>query len=293
MPEAERRAGQGLVGLPKRLLERLRSPAIASPPEPGQTRFSTNEALVDAPPSQQNAVDLIASWTSWFPPHFHVTAGSTPLCVDDSVAWAIQALGGVADKRVLELGSLEAGHTYMLEQAGAASILGIEANKSNYLKCLIAKEIFDLKRSRFMLGDFVKYLSSTTETYDIAWVAGVLYHMEDPVELIRLVSEHADKLYMYTHYINDEALTKTWANRVLDHCTVVRGARDYEYYYRSYCGAETTAAFTGGVHSGAVWLRKQDIMDALRAYGFTNIVIKLDMPDHPNGPAIVFVAMKA
>ena len=46
------------------------------------------------------------------------------------------------------------------------------------------------------------------------------------------------------------------------------------------------------MYSGAVWLRKADIMAALQAHGFTNIVVKIDEPHHPNGPAIILIAAK-
>ncbi len=293
-PNTDRRTGSILNGFPKRFLERLRGDkAVALSTPDDQTHFSVNEAHVSSLPSQQNAIDLVESWTSAFPPQFGLHAGSVPLYLDGSVTWGIEVLGGVADQRILELGSLEGSHTYMLEQAGARSVLGVEANKKNYLKCLIAKEIFDLKRSRFVLGDFSKYLSSSTEIFDVIWAAGVLYHMEDPVELIRLISEHTEKLYMYTHYIDDEALEKEWTNKIVERRVIVRGAREYEYFYRLYGGVEKTTIFTGGVYSGSVWMRKHAIMDALDAYGFTKIVVQVDVPHHPNGPAMVLAAMKA
>ncbi len=33
-------------------------------------------------------------------------------------------------------------------------------------------------------------------------------------------------------------------------------------------------------------------MAALQAQGFTNIVVKIDEPHHPNGPAIILIATK-
>ena len=60
--------------------------------------------------------------------------------------------------RILELGPLEGAHTYQLEKLGAAEIVAIEANKEAFLKCLIIKELAQLERARFLLGDFVTYL---------------------------------------------------------------------------------------------------------------------------------------
>ena len=41
---------------------------------------------------------------------------------------------GVDGRRVLELGPLEGGHSYMLQRAGAARVLAIEANTRAFLK---------------------------------------------------------------------------------------------------------------------------------------------------------------
>lgn len=88
------------------------------------------------------------------------------------------------DLTVLELGPLEAGHTYMLEKMGARSIVAVEANSRAYLKCLIVKELFELKRAKFLLGDFVAYLKNNTRHFDLCLASGVLYHMQNPAELL-------------------------------------------------------------------------------------------------------------
>ena len=99
----------------------------------------------------------------------------------------------------------------MLESMGAKSIFVIEANTIGYLKCLITKEIMELKRSRFLLGDFVTYLKSTGESFDAGIASGVLYHMQNPVELIHLISRKTNKIVLWTHYY-DETLIKSNPN---------------------------------------------------------------------------------
>ncbi|MCX8255508.1 MAG: DUF1698 domain-containing protein, partial [Beijerinckiaceae bacterium] len=254
--------------------------------------FSVNEVCIARHPSHQNAVDLFSSWSSAFPPNFDVTTNGIPLFADSRVSWAIEQLGGVSGKNILELGPLEGGHTYMLENAGAASILAIEGNKNCFVKCLIAKEITRLERSRFMLGDFVEFLKTNTQRYDIAWVAGVLYHMTDPVELLTLLGRTTDAIYIWTHYIDAEALTKTWSNPVVAVLETEKYGRTYTYYHRSYEGAQGTSAYSGGVYSGAVWLTQLDLMAALDQAGFKRLMIQSVDPHHPNGPAISLVAQK-
>ena len=120
------------------------------------------DQYVTTTPSPQNAVDIFAGeWSSKLPePFAEVRAGSALLFADARLEWGLTQLGGVTGKTVLELGPLEGGHTYMLEQGGAASVVAIEANTRAYLKCLITKELLGLKRARFLCGNFVAFLQA-------------------------------------------------------------------------------------------------------------------------------------
>ena len=147
-------------------------------------------------PSAQNAVDIFeGEWSSKFPDEFGERAGDASLFADERIKIGVEKLGGIGGQRVRELGPLEAGQTYMLEQLGAAEIVAIEANSHTYLKCLITKELTCLRKARFLLGDFVEYLRHTCETFDLILASGVLYHMSNPVELISLISRRADRFY--------------------------------------------------------------------------------------------------
>ena len=86
------------------------------------------DQYVSDAPSDQNALDIFRDqWACRLPADFaNLEAGIVPLFEDPRIDWALQGLGGVQDKEVLELGPLEAAHTYMLERAGARSITAIE-----------------------------------------------------------------------------------------------------------------------------------------------------------------------
>ena len=108
--------------------------------------------------------------------------------------------GRIDGLSVLELGPLEGGHTYHLARLGAASVLAIESNVEAYLKCLVTKELAGLKNARFLLGDFVPYLETTEERYDIVLCSGVLYHMAAPFRLIDALPRVTSKCFVWTHY---------------------------------------------------------------------------------------------
>ena len=57
----------------------------------------------------------------------------------------------INNKNGLELGPLEAGHSYMLQNVGINSFNFHRGNSNSFLKCLVAKEILNLNRVNFYL----------------------------------------------------------------------------------------------------------------------------------------------
>lgn len=124
--------------------------------------FSRRSVFVTTAPSPQTAVDAIAdAWASRLPsPLQDVQAGDADLFDDRRIRWAFERLGGVSGASVLELGPLEGGHSYMAQQAGAERVVGVEANRKAFVKCLVAKELLGLDRCSFLCGEITEYLRS-------------------------------------------------------------------------------------------------------------------------------------
>src|SRR5690349_16731792 len=134
-----------------RLVQRARS-AVA-----GLTRPSIGGEFIKTAPHPQHALDIFeGEWLSALPsPLTPCRAGKLPLFGDPRIQWAVEQWGGVQGKRVIELGPLEGGHSWMLEQMGAAEVIAVEANTRAYLKCLTLKELTGMTRVRFLCGDSI------------------------------------------------------------------------------------------------------------------------------------------
>ncbi len=248
-------------------------------------------------PCPQNAVDIFREeWASKFPaPLENIKAGPVPLFEDPRITWAAEQMGGVRDKRILELGPLEAGHTYMLEKSGAASILAVEANTRAYLKCLIAKELTGISRARFICGDFIEYLRAGDTRFDACVASGVLYHMRNPIELLALLSKASDQIFIWTHYYDAaviEASIPTVSKKFPSETKGEHGGFSCAYYRYEYQSALDFQGFCGGSAPYSHWLRRDDILACLRHFGFGNIRTSFEQPDHPNGPAFALVASR-
>jgi hypothetical protein len=248
-------------------------------------------------PSLQNTLNIFqGEWSSRLPGALQDThAGEVPLFEDGRIHWAIEQLGGVQGKRVLELGPLEGGHTYMLEQLGAAAITAVEANSRAYLKCLLVKEALDLQRAHFIYGDCIQFLEGNSETYDLCVASGILYHMRDPAKLLSLLSRTCNQMMIWTHYYDAELLSQKpdiYKRFASGKAATFEGFQ-HTLYRQEYGTAIGWSGFCGGSSAFSRWMTRADILACCRHFGFAEIQVNFEQPDHPNGPCFAFVASKA
>ncbi len=159
----------------------------------------------------------------------------------------------------------------------------VEANKLCYLRCLVTKEILQLKSARFHLGDCQLWLEQRPNRYDFVIASGVLYHMQDPVRFLEAVAARTDAVFIWTHYADDEAMPPGDPRRgafvgepeIRHHMGI-----DIHLHPRSYLGAWKDKAFCGGMHDLHRWIDKKDLLAFLGALGFDDIRIWNDEPNH-------------
>jgi len=243
-------------------------------------------------PSAQNLVDIFSGkWASDFGQVYPgLNAGVAELFVSDArpklAAQILGANGRLDAMNVLELGPLEAGHTYQLEQLGA-NITAVEGNCEAYLKCLLVKELLNLRNARFLLGDFSLFLEQTAEKFDMIFASGVLYHMPDPLRLIELIAKRTERCFVWSHYFDPDHYPG--AKRTPR--TVKHEAGNFSYHELEYPDTNS-GKFWGGNRPVASWLTREDMLKAFRVFGFEKIDIVQEHTDHPYGACMSFCAQR-
>ncbi|ARQ01166.1 class I SAM-dependent methyltransferase [Pseudorhodoplanes sinuspersici] len=262
----------------KRFFQRQPSPHGAD-----RSRFETRA------PSHQNALDIFSGgWASDLSPVLPgAISGDVPLFADTRPKAAATGLGrnGRLDgMRILELGPLEGGHSYALEQLGA-DVLAIESNADAYLKCLIAKEITGIK-AKFMLGDVTEFLKSTRERFDLIFACGVLYHMRDPITVIEDISRVTDRCYVWSHVFDEKHYHGPPRRKLFD----PRHA-DMELWETNYGRSSKDPKFWGGNGAYARWMRANDMLALFDRHGLKAFGLAYDMAS-PIATAISFCAQR-
>jgi SAM-dependent methyltransferase len=246
-------------------------------------------------PDHRNAIELFAGrWATHFSSVNTAGLGGTFDFVHDDPRPSLAARylgsspGRLDGMSVLELGPLEAAHTCQLEQLGAERILAIEANSEAFLKCLIMKEVFQLKRTGFLLGDFSSYLAETSDRFDLIFCSGVLYHMEHPLRLILDIARVADRCFVWTHYY-DGAHPKC-SHRVRTAATL--DGFSVPYFTAPYQD-RAKPRFWGGNKASSAWMARGDLVAAFRQFGFERVEVLDEQPDHVNGPCFSLAVSKS
>jgi hypothetical protein len=255
------------------------------------------DAYVTAAPSDQAVIDIFkGEWSSKFPAKSDIitTPGTAMLFQDPRITWLSSLIGGFENKKILELGPLEAGHTYMMHEGGARSIISVEANSRSFLKCLCVKEILNLNRTRFLYGDAVEYMATCKEKFDLCVASGILYHMNRPIEFLRDIGRASNTIFLWTHYYDEQPLkqlgkpfTQFEAPKEIE-----AEGRKYIAAKRNYGEALGWAGFCGGGDTSAIWLTRESLLQTVSDYGFIIEAISFDHPNHPNGPALALVARR-
>lgn len=268
-------------------------PTQESSADPTLTDHGILDQYVRGAPSDQNALDLFQdTWSFGLPPEFQLNAGTLPGYADGRIVSAINHLGGVDGMKVLELGPLEASHSYMLHEAGA-TVVAVEGSARAYVKCLIVKEILGMQRARFLLGDFVPYLHETNEQFDLVLASGVLYHMQDPIDLLESMAKVTSKIVIWTHYFDADAVSASAgvSRTFVDDPTEVHWHdRTLTLHPRHYLEALGWGGFCGGPEASARWMERDGLMSVLGDLGFGSITVLSEDVDHVNGPSILLCA---
>jgi len=233
--------------------------------------------------SVESMFSIIPGWTSRFEIDDKVFGGDIMLHTIPTLTWQIETVGGVKNKRILELGPLEGAQTKRLIDEGAREVIAVEGLSNCFLKCLIIKEIFGLNKAKFIFGDFCYYVKNYEgRKFDLVMASGVLYHQENPAELIYQLANITDVVMVWSqvasinHPSREEgsviAYGNTYTGKIMRWNTVRQD---------SYCASLSDIGF---------WMYPDEMRKCFTDAGFSLTEKQCDAT--VNGECLLFVAKK-
>lgn len=176
---------------------------------------------------------------------------------------------------ILELGSLEGGHTFGLAQRPQVKrVLGIEGRQSNIDKAQFVQQLLNVDKVEFINANLEKTNLARWGQFDAIFCVGLLYHLPNPWNLVEQMARVSKNLFIWTHYADSTRADKT-----------VNGYRGMLYQEHG------MADSLSGMSAKSFWPTFEALTEILNRYGFTSGHTIEDDRLHPHGPAITLAAV--
>ncbi len=176
-------------------------------------------------------------------------------------------------RTILELGSLEGGHTFTLARhEGVERVLAIEGRPANIDKAKFIGSLLGVSNAQFRQANLEQLQLASLGYFDAIFCCGLLYHLPEPWKLISQTPLVAPSLFVWTVYANENEAT-----------IEIDGLRGREYIEG---GLNEPLS---GLSSKSIWLTLPSLIELLSRSGYDNVEV-LEKSQNPNGPAVTLAA---
>ncbi len=169
----------------------------------------------------------------------------------------------LAGRRVIEFGPFDGGQTAGLVHHGVGEMVCIEARAENFIKTLIAKEVFGWRHVQLVMDDMHNADAVKYGRFDLAFCHGVYYHSTAPFVLLENLVSLSDNIFLGGFVLKDDA-----AHEVVE----------YEgETYRVQAYQELVGWFTAGINPTSYYFHPDDLTKFFSTRGF-RITVMSDVP---------------
>ncbi len=175
-------------------------------------------------------------------------------------------------RRVLELGCLEGGHTFPLAER-AREVVAIDVQASNLDKCRWLGAELGARNVRWVQADLETDEIAELGRFDATYCSGLLYHLQEPWNLLRRVAPQTRAIFVWTHTAPpDRSLFERGG-----YLGAEIGEPDYDHPLK-------------GMRPTSFWPTQAELLRMLQDCGFPRIEILDDDLGTDAGPAILLIA---
>lgn len=183
-----------------------------------------------------------------------------------------QAFPGV--RTILELGSLEGGHTFPLASlVGVERVVAIEGRSENVERARVVQRGLGVQDVEFVIGDLETMDIAALGSFDAVFCTGLLYHLPRPWELLRRLAVVSDRIYVWTQCA-DEAISGHEAGGY--------AGRSYDEWGRW--------EPLSGLSLTSFWPTRDELLRMLADAGFAHVHVFGEEQVPRRGPAVMLAA---
>jgi SAM-dependent methyltransferase len=170
--------------------------------------------------------------------------------------------------RVADLGCLEGGYSVLLANAGY-EVLGIEGQPDNFATCEWVAAAMQIDNLQFVEDD-VREIRRHGE-FDAVLCAGLLYHLDRPVEYLRTLGDVTRRLLIVSanHATREGRELERYAPTLSNELTSHEGKLGRWF-------GETPSPWSSLGNPRSFWLERDDLARAIAEAGFTAVFEQLD-----------------
>lgn len=111
---------------------------------------------------------------------------------------------------ILELGSLEGGHTIALAQRPRVTrVVGLEGREANLRRARLMARLLNAGKVEFIRADLETVALREFGSFDAIFCAGLLYHLPEPWKLLRQFTQVSPRAFFSTHYCKESEADTT------------------------------------------------------------------------------------
>ena len=188
-------------------------------------------------------------------------------------------------RRILELGSLEGGHTFNLaSRPGVERVLGVEGRGESVEKAQFVQGVLGVENVEFAVANLETAELGEFGEFDAIFCSGLLYHLPEPWTLIEKASRVSPNLFVWTHYAEGDAADAAVPALRKARNTTRNGFEGWEY------GEHGLKDPLSGMSPTSFWPTLEGLKRMLGEHGFSEVRIIKDNPNNPHGPAVTLAA---
>jgi SAM-dependent methyltransferase len=176
-------------------------------------------------------------------------------------------------RAILEPGCLEGALSFQLAERPGTHVTAIDSREANLERARYVQTLRGAANVAFVRADLERTPLASFGSFDAIFCSGLLYHLPRPWEFLDGVRATSRSLFLWTHY--------AWGDEIRDE----RGG------YRGFVYQEKGLADPrSGMSDRSFFMQLPDIVERLRANGFTRIEIVDDRPSHKPHACVTLAA---